>query len=116
MPSSIKFVFMPPQDELTRWFAARLADSMVEYDVVSPVDDAEAAREIVDADGVFGWVSPELLPTAKRLRWLQNPDAGAVLRVLLRGAGEASLCDLESEGHLLRSHQPSHHDVCAGVV
>ena len=24
MPSQIKFVFMPPQDELTRWFAARL--------------------------------------------------------------------------------------------
>ena len=73
---SIKFVFMPPQDELTRWFAARLSDSMPEYEVVSPVDDDEAAREIVDADGVFGWVSPEMLPSAKKLRWLQNPDAG----------------------------------------
>ena len=76
MPFPIKFVFMPPQDELTRWFAARLSDSMPEYDVVSPVDDDEAAREIVDADGAFGWVSPELLPSARRLRWLQNPDAG----------------------------------------
>ena len=67
---------MPPQDELTRWFAARLSDSMPGYDVVSPVDDDEAAREIVDADGAFGWVSPEMLPSARRLRWLQNPDAG----------------------------------------
>ncbi len=76
MPSSIKFVFMPPQDELTRWFARRLADSMAEYEVVLPADDAEAAREIVDADGAFGWVSPEMLPSARKLRWLQNPDAG----------------------------------------
>ncbi len=76
MPSPIKFVFMPPQDELTRWFARRLADSMAEYEVVSPVDDDEAAREIVDADGAFGWVPPEMLPSARKLRWLQNPDAG----------------------------------------
>ena len=62
MSSSIKFVFMPPQDELTRWFAHSPSDSMPEYEVVSPKDDAEAAREIVDADGAFGWVSPEMLP------------------------------------------------------
>ena len=53
MSSSVKFVFMPPQDELKRWFAHRLVDSMPEYEVVSPANDAEAAREIVDADGVF---------------------------------------------------------------
>ena len=76
MDAPIKFLFMPPQDELTRWFAARLSDSMPEYEVVSPKDDVEAAREIVDADAAFGWVSPELLPTARKLRWLQNPDAG----------------------------------------
>ena len=77
MPNTpIKFLFMPPQDELKRWFAMRLADSMPEYNVVSPKDDDEAALEIVDADAAFGWVSPELLPTAKKLRWLQNPDAG----------------------------------------
>ena len=76
MDAPIKFLFMPPQDELTRWFAARLSDSMPEYHVVSPADDTEAAREIVDADAAFGWISPELLPTAQKLRWLQNPDAG----------------------------------------
>ena len=71
-----KFVFMPPQDELKQWFATRLADTMPEYEVVSPATDAEALAELPDADGAFGWIPPEALPTAKRLRWLQNPDAG----------------------------------------
>ena len=30
-----KFVFMPPQDDERRMFAARLADTMADYDVVS---------------------------------------------------------------------------------
>ncbi len=77
MPSKqLKFIFMPPQSELTRWFATRLSDSMPEFDVASPETDADAAREIVDADGAFGWIPPDLLPTAQKLRWLQNPDAG----------------------------------------
>ena len=67
---------MPPQDDLKRWFATRLSDSMPEYNVVLPEDDAEAAREIVDADAAFGWVPPDMLPRAEKLRWLQNPDAG----------------------------------------
>ena len=32
-----KFVFMPPQDDLKAMFAARLADTVPEYDVVSPL-------------------------------------------------------------------------------
>ena len=71
-----KFVFMPPQDDLKQWFARRLADSMPEYEVVSPANDVEAAREVVDADAAFGWIPPDALTGATRLRWLQNPDAG----------------------------------------
>ncbi len=67
---------MPPQDDLKRWFATRLADSMPEYNVVSPEDDAQAALEIVDADAAFGWIPPDMLQRAEKLRWLQNPDAG----------------------------------------
>ena len=37
-----KFVFMPPQDDLKAMFAARLADTVPEYDVVSPETDEEA--------------------------------------------------------------------------
>jgi len=38
--------------------------------------DAEAAKEIVDADAAFGTLAPEVLARAGRLRWLQAPMAG----------------------------------------
>ena len=41
-----KFVFMPPQDEENAMFAARLADTVPEYDVVSPESDEEALEAI----------------------------------------------------------------------
>ncbi|MEP7362990.1 MAG: D-2-hydroxyacid dehydrogenase [Acidobacteriota bacterium] len=39
----------------------------------SEVDDA--LREIADADGFFGKMTPELLASAKQLRWIQSPTA-----------------------------------------
>ena len=75
MPS-LKFVFLPPQDDLTYWFARRLADTMPDFSVASPETDEEAVDELRDADAAFGWVSPEALKTASKLRWIQNPDAG----------------------------------------
>ena len=71
-----KFVFMPPQDGDRRMFAARLADTLAEYEVAAPETDADALREIRDADAVYGWVPPAALAAAERLRWVQNPDAG----------------------------------------
>ncbi len=67
---------MPPQDDLKRWFARRLTDTLPEYTVFSPASDDEAAAELHDADAAFGWVRPEALASAEKLRWLQNPDAG----------------------------------------
>lgn len=67
---------MPPQDDLRLWFAARLSDTLPEYEVSSPDNDAEALEAIRDADAAFGWVPPEALKEARRLRWLHNPDAG----------------------------------------
>lgn len=67
---------MPPQDQLTRWFATRLADTLPEYTVASPLTNEEAVEEIKDADAAFGWVPLEAIKVAARLRWLQNPDAG----------------------------------------
>jgi phosphoglycerate dehydrogenase-like enzyme len=72
----LKFVMMPPQDEYRRAWARRLAADLPQYRVAAPETEAEARREIVDADAAFGWVPPELLPLAGKLRWLQNPDAG----------------------------------------
>ena len=71
-----KIVFMPPIDELRSEWARRLADTMSEYEVVAPETDEEAKREIIDADAAFGWIPPDALKEAKKLKWLQNPDAG----------------------------------------
>ena len=71
-----KFVFMPPQDDERRMFAARLADTMADYDVASPETDDEALREIRDADAAYGWVPPDALNVAEKLSWVQNAEAG----------------------------------------
>lgn len=70
----LKLVMMPPQDELRREWAARLQSALSDYRIVTAETDADAAREIVEADAAFGWVPPELLPAAKQLRWLQSPQ------------------------------------------
>jgi phosphoglycerate dehydrogenase-like enzyme len=44
-----------------------------EYQIVVPETDADAKGEIADADAAYGWVPPELLPSAAKLRWLQSP-------------------------------------------
>ena len=72
----LKFVMMPPQDDNRRQWAERLAQKLPQYRVAVPETDDQACREIVDADAAYGWVSPKALHVAKKLRWLQNPDAG----------------------------------------
>ncbi|MGI9149491.1 MAG: D-2-hydroxyacid dehydrogenase [Chloroflexota bacterium] len=71
-----KLIVMPPLDELHRGFAARLAEDLPGLQVVAPETLVEAGRELENADAAFGWIPPDLLPLASRLRWLQNPDAG----------------------------------------
>ncbi len=71
-----KLVVMPPLDDLKRQFAARLAADLPEYRVVVPENEDAARRELADADAAYGWISPDLLPLAGKLEWLQNPDAG----------------------------------------
>jgi phosphoglycerate dehydrogenase-like enzyme len=69
----LKFVFLPPQHESARAWAAAVRERVPELDVVSPEDALGAMREIADADAAFGTLSPELLQAATRLRWLQAP-------------------------------------------
>ena len=71
-----KFVFMPPQDEESAMFASRLADTVPEYEVASPETDEEALEAIRDADAVYGWVPPDALRVAEKLRWMQSAQAG----------------------------------------
>lgn len=72
----LKLVLMPPQDILVRQWFTRLQGELPGYQVVAPETDADARREIADADAAYGWVPPEALPAAAKLRWLQNPFAG----------------------------------------
>ena len=43
--------------------------------VVNAADDAQALREIVDADALFGYLTPALFQAAPKLRWVQAPTA-----------------------------------------
>ena len=60
-----KFVFMPPQDELKREFAARLSDIESELEIVSPETDEDALNELRDAEAAMGWIPPEALKSAE---------------------------------------------------
>ena len=71
-----KFIMMPPQDAYKREWAKRLETELSEYQVILPETDEEVLSAIVDVDAVYGWVSPEALQRAKKLQWIQNPDAG----------------------------------------
>jgi phosphoglycerate dehydrogenase-like enzyme len=73
--NSFKFVMLPPQSDTTRDWGKRLADAVPEARVVVAEDADAAAREIVDAEAAFGWLGRDLLAKAKKLRWLQAPQA-----------------------------------------
>src|SRR5919204_6879416 len=68
-----KFVFIPPQREQTRAWAAAVAEQVPELRVVAPEGVDDARREIADADAAFGTIPPQLLATARNLQWLQAP-------------------------------------------
>ncbi len=73
--NTFKFVMLPPQSDISRTWGRQLADAMPEVRVVIAEDQATAEREIVDAEAAFGWLPRDLLAKAKRLRWLQAPQA-----------------------------------------
>lgn len=72
----LKFIMLPPQNDLRRDWAKRLQAALTEYQIVVPESEADARREIVEADAAYGWVPPDMLPLAQKLRWLQNPNVG----------------------------------------
>jgi phosphoglycerate dehydrogenase-like enzyme len=73
--NSFKFVMLPPQSETTRGWAKRLAEAVPQGRVVVAEDRDTALREIADAEAAFGWLGSDLLSRAKKIRWLQAPQA-----------------------------------------
>jgi phosphoglycerate dehydrogenase-like enzyme len=65
----VRFVFLPPQNEITRDWAERLRSAVPELDVVV-ADDIGALAE---ADAAFGTIREPDLHLASKLRWLQAP-------------------------------------------
>jgi len=72
---AFRFVFLPPQHATTRAWAQRLAEDVPEWKVLAPETIEDARQAIGDADAAFGTLSPDLLRSARRLRWLQAPAA-----------------------------------------
>ena len=72
----LKFVMLPPLSAERRAWAPRLQAALPQVQIVVADTEEEVRREMVDADGAYGWVAPEVLPLAQKLRWLQNPNVG----------------------------------------
>ena len=75
MTNAFTFLMLPPQTDLTRQWAARLADSVPGINLILAEDMNAAAAAIVTADAAFGTLPAALLAKAQRLRWLQAPQA-----------------------------------------
>ncbi len=72
---TFKLVMLPPQDERSMAWAERLAKSVPGLQVVVAEGEQQAQHDIVDADAVFGTLTPDLLSRARKLRWHQAPQA-----------------------------------------
>ena len=71
----IRFLMLPPQNEKTREWGARLAAAIPELEVVVAEKLAEAETVVATAEAAFGTIPAALLRQAGRLRWLQAPQA-----------------------------------------
>src|SRR5499427_3969970 len=70
-----EFLMLPPQTDRTREWGARLGAAVPEIKIVVAENHTQAAGAIAHADAVFGTIPPDLLREARRLRWLQAPQA-----------------------------------------
>jgi phosphoglycerate dehydrogenase-like enzyme len=66
----VKLVIHPPVEDARLRKIVAAAGAMA---VVNAADEAQALREIADADAFFGKLTPPLLAAARRLRWVQAP-------------------------------------------
>ncbi len=74
--NTLTLLMLPPLDSHAADWAAQIMREVPEWNVVLIEDEAEVDQLLPTADAAYGWVSPEQLPRAEKLRWLQNPFAG----------------------------------------
>jgi phosphoglycerate dehydrogenase-like enzyme len=68
-------LMLPPQTATTRAWVSRLKTALPDMQVVVAESADEAARAVGEADAAFGTIPDALLKDARRLRWLQAPQA-----------------------------------------
>jgi phosphoglycerate dehydrogenase-like enzyme len=73
MPTTL--LMLPPQTATTRAWASRLKTALPEMQIVVAESADEAARAVGEADAAFGTMPEKLLGEARKLRWLQAPQA-----------------------------------------
>ena len=73
MPTTL--LMLPPQTPATRAWATRLATTLPELAIVVAETEVDAARAVGETDAAFGTMPDTLLHDARRLRWLQAPQA-----------------------------------------
>lgn len=73
--SGYRLVMLPPQDDLTRQWADRIAEALPDVSVVVAETDPEATGALADAEAAYGTLSRAQLAVAAELRWLQAPAA-----------------------------------------
>jgi len=73
MPTTL--LMLPPQTPTTRAWASQLAAALPELAIVVAETEADAARAVGETDAAFGTMPDSLLRDARRLRWLQAPQA-----------------------------------------
>ncbi len=73
--AAFTLVMLPPHDEIRRGWAKAVAGLDIGVNVLQPETTEEAIRDIADAEAAFGTIQPEVLAAARRLRWLQAPNA-----------------------------------------
>jgi phosphoglycerate dehydrogenase-like enzyme len=69
----VKLVAFPKMNDA---WALRVAEAAPTLTIVQCGSEAEAATALADADAFYGTITPALLVTAQRLRWIQAPVAG----------------------------------------
>src|SRR5262245_34025244 len=68
-------LMLPPQTATTCGWASRLATALPDLRIVVADSLDEAARAVGEADAAFGTMPDALLKDARRLQWLQAPQA-----------------------------------------
>lgn len=70
----MKLIAFPPLDD-QRLALVRDAGAAAQLHVVNCLDEDAAVEQVVDADAMFGKITPRVLAAARQLRWIQSPTA-----------------------------------------